>query len=331
MTLIRGLRANYPCPICFVNADQQSDLTIISKLRTAQEAKEAIQKARTLNAEAGEDLLKDLGLRNVDVTHSDPHHAISFDRLHSHHNGLWGDHLFGQIKAHLTRLGDRASAKLDQHLPRWRNLNHFRTVTNVAYNDGSKHEDIAKMMIYAAHNILKDKIGLILLKCVRCYLELEVYVGLELHTTDTIAAGRRQLKKFDEYQKACLGTEFEEKSWNFPKMHLHQHVFDDIERKGVTRNFGTKIDESMHGPVRAAYLRQTNFKDVQPQILRSLHRRMVGKYIRDQLDDLEEFPDNNDPGNALPSDLEVLGNVIVGAKRQQTSFGSYHEKRRCIH
>lgn len=47
---------------------------------------------------------------------------------------------------------------------------------------------------------------------------------------------------------------------------------------------------------------------------------MVGKYIRDQLDDLEEFLEDDDPEQELPSDLEALGNVIVGAKRKPTSF-----------
>ncbi|KAJ7782439.1 hypothetical protein DFH07DRAFT_900870 [Mycena maculata] len=331
MALIRGLGGNHPCPICLVKRDGQADLTIISKLRTADESKKAVTMARTLSSEAGETLLKDLGLRKVNnvfwnVAHSDPHHAISFDRLHSHHSGLWGDHLFGQIKDHLTQLGERSAAKLDQQfdkLPRWRNLNHFQTVTNISFNDGSKHEDIAKMMIFASHNILTDKLGLILLECFRSYLELDVYLGLEIHTTETIAAGRRQLQKFDQRlkknQEACVGTEFE-KNWNFPKAHLHQHAFDDIERKGVTKNFSTKIDESMHGPVRAAYLQQTNFKNVQPQILRSLHRRMVARYIRDQLEDLEEFVDDEDPERELPSDLEELGNVVVGAKRKSESF-----------
>jgi hypothetical protein len=81
-------------------------------------------------------------------------------------------------------------------LPRWRGLNHFKTVTNISFNDGSKHEDVAKMMIFAAHNILTaetDKIGVLFLACIRSYLELDMYAGLELHTADTIAAGRRQL------------------------------------------------------------------------------------------------------------------------------------------
>ncbi|KAF8207999.1 hypothetical protein K438DRAFT_2071545 [Mycena galopus ATCC 62051] len=332
MTLIRGLGGNHPCPVCLVRKDEQSDLSIISDLRTAQDSKQAVEQARGLTIEAGENLLKDLGLRKVDnvfwkVAYSDPHHAISFDRLHSHHSGLWGDHLFTQIKLQLTSLGPRESAKLDQQfnsLPRWRNLNHFQTVTNLSFNDGSKHEDIAKMMIFAAQNILTNALGLKLLACVRSYQELDIYAGLEIQTADTIATGRQKVQKFgqllNEYRDACKGTEFEDKNWNFPKAHLQQHLFDDIERKGVTKIFTTKIDESMHGPVRAAYLRQTNFKNVQPQILRSLHRRMVGKYIRDQLNDLDVSMDDDDLEHAPPADLEVLGNVVVGAKRPFISF-----------
>ncbi|KAJ7500378.1 hypothetical protein B0H11DRAFT_2155479 [Mycena galericulata] len=336
MALIRGLRGLYPCPICFVKSDEQSDVTIVPEFRSSKHSQEAVQRARTLNAEGREDLLKGLGLRNVEnvfwnVAHSDPHKAISFDRLHSHHSGLWGDHLFGQLKLHVDKLTGRQSAKLDQQfnsLPRWRNLNHFQAVTNISFNDGSKHEDISKMILFAVHNILTNRLGLMLLACVRSYLVLDLHLGFELHTTETIADGRRELQNFGElmkkYWEACKGTEFEDKNWNFPKMHLHIHAFDDIERKGITKNFGTKIDEAMHGSARAAYLRQTNFKNVEPQILRSLHRRMVGKYIRDQMDDLDKLDEENDEEqdheNDEPSDLEVMGNVAVGAKKKPVSF-----------
>ncbi|KAJ6572855.1 hypothetical protein DFH09DRAFT_916508 [Mycena vulgaris] len=335
MTLIRGLKGLYPCPVCFVKSEEQSDLATVSELRNAQRSKEAVEGAQSLSAEEREILLKDLGLRNVDnvfwhVAHSDPHRAISFDRLHSHQSGLWGDHLFGQIKIQVSNLAGRQSAKLDQQfnsLPRWRNLNHFHTVTNQSFNDGSKHEDISKMILYAVHNILTDSLGLLLLRCVRSYLVLNVYVGLQLHTPSTIAAGRQELEKFGQLMKtACEGTDLEDKNWNFPKMHLHQHVFDDIERKGVSKNFGTKIDEAMHGPARAAYLRQTNFKNVAPQILKSLHRRMVGKYIRDQLDDLDELAEDDDtpldPEQDEPADLEKVGNATIGGKRKAISFSN---------
>ena len=49
-------------------------------------------------------------------------------------------------------------------------------------------------------------------------------------------------------------------------MHLAQHLFGDIEAKGVTRNYNTKPFEKMHGPIKESYLRRTNFKDVGSQV-----------------------------------------------------------------
>ena len=34
--------------------------------------------------------------------------------------------------------------------------------------------------------------------------------------------------------------------WNFLKMHLIKHLFDDIVAKGVTQNYSTKPFEKMH-------------------------------------------------------------------------------------
>jgi len=58
-------------------------------------------------------------------------------------------------------------------------------------------------------------------------------------------------------------------------MHLIQHLFDDIEAKGVTRNFTTKTFEKMHGPLGASYVSVTNFKNVEGQVSNnySIHLR----------------------------------------------------------
>ena len=48
-------------------------------------------------------------------------------------------------------------------------------------------------------------------------------------------------------------------------MHTHTHGFDDIEDKGVTRNYNTKTSERLHGPLKLAY-RHTNFKNVADQV-----------------------------------------------------------------
>ena len=61
--------------------------------------------------------------------------------------------------------------------------------------------------------------------------------------------------------------------WNFPKMHLIKHLFNDIVAKGVTRNYSTKLFEKIHGPLGTCYVRITNFKNVGGQVsdLRSIH------------------------------------------------------------
>ena len=49
-------------------------------------------------------------------------------------------------------------------------------------------------------------------------------------------------------------------------MHLIKHLFDDIEAKGVTRNYTSKTFEKMHGPLKDSYDRRTNFKNVGGQV-----------------------------------------------------------------
>ena len=49
-------------------------------------------------------------------------------------------------------------------------------------------------------------------------------------------------------------------------MHSHRHVFDDIEAKGVSKNFNSKHGEKHHGPLKDYYAYQTNFKNVAPQV-----------------------------------------------------------------
>ena len=128
-------------------------------------------------------------------------------------------------------------------------------------------------------------------------------------------------------------------------MHWQTHAFDDVVQKGVARNFGTKIDEAMHGAIRTFYLQRTNFKDVAPQvnifflrpyqltcnltkILRYVHRSTLTQYIRDQLDVLDGVIDDDadSPTQDIETDLEVVGNAHLGAKRKPLSFSSLEEE-----
>ena len=56
------------------------------------------------------------------------------------------------------------------------------------------------------------------------------------------------------------------KDWNFPKIHTHKHLFEDIIDKGATRNYNTKPSEKLHGPIKYAYLLRTNKKNIASQV-----------------------------------------------------------------
>ncbi|KAJ7824744.1 hypothetical protein B0H14DRAFT_3110853 [Mycena olivaceomarginata] len=335
MALIRGLRALYPCPICYVKRDEQSELSKHADLRTSKESKDTVMQARELNAEDREELLKSRGLRNVDnvfwnVAYSDPHQALSFEHLHSYSSGLWGKHLFERIKTHTEQLPGRMAAEIDKQFssfPRWRNLNHFESVMSTAFNDGSKHEDISKMMVLASHNVLERPVDRLLLQLCRSYQELSLYVTMKLQTADRIHDGEEEFKNFGcllklYIEKTSQIPGLDEKSWEFPKVHAHQHVFDDIRRK------------VMHGSARNTYLRPTNFKNVAPQILRSEHRTMVGKLIRDQINDLDRIWKQqwevSNKGEAVedetsPKVTETTDNVALGSKLPPISFGELEQ------
>lgn len=117
----------------------------------------------------------------------------------------------------------------------------------------------------------------------RSYLELDMFTSLTLQTETTLRLGQEELIRFEQRLKAniilgnCYSTlltlgnkEYSalrpDKGWNFPKAHTHQHVFQDILTKGVTRNYNTKPNEKLNGPLKKFYQNHTNFKNVASQV-----------------------------------------------------------------
>jgi hypothetical protein len=49
-------------------------------------------------------------------------------------------------------------------------------------------------------------------------------------------------------------------------MHLRAHVFNDILEKGVTRNYNTKINENLHGPIKDIYDHIGNGKNIDEKV-----------------------------------------------------------------
>ncbi|KAK0476943.1 hypothetical protein IW261DRAFT_1566392 [Armillaria novae-zelandiae] len=227
-----------------------------------------------------------------DIMHCNIYQALSFDRLHAFNNGLFVDHLLEEIKKRTIKLGSSYAQLADELLqafPSWKDLYHFKQgFMNVTFTDGRKYEALSKQLIFIIHAIFtvaNDPIGYILLRALRVYMELDVYASLTLHTSDTLRDGRARIPIFagviEEYEKAAQNEykamrrtlthtdkilkEKKLKCWNFPKAHSHQHLFDDIKAKGVTLNYNTKPNESMHGSFKESYQHCTNFKNVDEQ------------------------------------------------------------------
>jgi len=67
MALIRGVKANYPCPICLVPKEDLSNLSNTYELRTTAGMQGIWSAAQEMNATQREQHLREYGLRDVQV------------------------------------------------------------------------------------------------------------------------------------------------------------------------------------------------------------------------------------------------------------------------
>ena len=107
--------------------------------------------------------------------------------------------------------------------PRWRGLYHFNHgVMAMTFSDGSTFEDLSKVFsqvtsqpetadsyeqisVFVLHNVFKEgTAGYLLLKALRCYIEVDIYASLEVHTEETIASGRDKLSHFYKLMAVSL-------------------------------------------------------------------------------------------------------------------------------
>ncbi|KAG1800477.1 uncharacterized protein HD556DRAFT_1230432 [Suillus plorans] len=305
MSLIRGLQCKCPCPVCLVPLDELHDLSKTFPIRSMKDAQVALDIYRQ-NRTEGEEVLKGLGLRPVAnalwlIENSDPHEALSLDDLHTLHGGTGGVHLLRELKMVLADLGHKAQDDFKQQVadfPRWRALTHFTTVIHITFSNGNKRWDLVKISFYAALSVLKCQVspeGYRLLRVIRSYLRLDSLIGLDVHTERTLAMIDAEflvydtaLKDYIEYATTTSSIEGIKTDWNFPKTHLWKHARRDIESKGVARNYSTRPNEKLHGPLKSAYLSQSNGKDVAKQILRIDHHKCAALLLRGRLDTLDE-------------------------------------------
>ena len=138
-------------------------------------------------------------------------------------------------------------------------------------------------------------------------------------------------------EKAASDENFCNKNW---KLHLPLHLFDDIETKGVTRNYNTKPNEKLHGPLKNAYKDWTNFKNVAPQVplidivipAMSFWHHCIDFRGQPsvfgcpshpwQLNKFNGLKDNSE----LPPDIEdAMQKITLGSKQKPTSFRTLEE------
>ncbi|KIJ09892.1 hypothetical protein PAXINDRAFT_164338 [Paxillus involutus ATCC 200175] len=337
MSLIRGRSGKCPCPVCLVPLEELHDLSKSFPLRSQTEAQEALT-AWEENQARGEAILKKLGLRPVEnvfwiVLFSDPHKALSFDRLHALHLGLWGKHILGELKKILAFLGQEAEAEVERYVtdfPSWRNLSHFNAVVNITFNDGNKMRDLAKQVFYVLLNVLKKNTvpeGYILLRMLQTYLELDGLIFLDVHTETTLSMIEKELPQFNdalnEYIELAMKSNIEglRVDWDFPKVHAWKHIVNDIRHKGAARNFSTRPNESMHGALREAYKRWSNGREVASQVLQVDHHMLAVKLLRLRITSQEfVYDQDQDPEMATSIDNEhdAEGSVSI----QHTQLGA---------
>ncbi|KAG2140624.1 hypothetical protein DEU56DRAFT_734807, partial [Suillus clintonianus] len=341
MSLIRGHHSKCLCPVCIIPLDELHDLSKSFRLRSMQDAIAALNVYEESKAR-GEELLKVLGLRPIknvlwSVSHSDPHDAISLDRLHALHLGIW-KHLLNELKKILKFLGREAESLFEEEIanfPRWRKLNHFNTVIHMSFSDGNKMQDLSRQSLYSALNILKQADspdGYRLLRVISSYLQLDSYIGFNVHTTSTLNAIEAELLVFNDalkdYAQCAAESPIEDLrvDWDFPKTHLWKHVTRDIRMKGAACNYSTRPNEKLHGPLKEAYERQSNRKKVAEQILRVNQNKFAINLLRGRVDTFDKQrnleDDEVDDLDAAAQDNPAVaqGHIKLGSPQQLKSI-----------
>ncbi|KAH9888565.1 hypothetical protein C8Q73DRAFT_776637 [Cubamyces lactineus] len=330
MSLNRGPKGLSPCPVCLVPQDKQMVLGLQPEhpYRDAEPIQALLDNADLTKRQLDE-ALKPMGLRPVEnvfwkLPHCNVYRALSWDRLHAYHGGLFSDHLFEEFQQIVKAMGREAVIEINQQfddIPSWPNLNHFDAVVSVNFTDGQKYEDISKSIVHASHSVFrkaKSKQGYMLLKCLRRYIVLDILAGLEVHMESTLRLYANELVKYSQTIKEYSDA-FPGKNWNFPKCHTHQHIVDDVMEKGVTKNFNTKPFEKMHGIIKGIYQDQTNFKDVEAQIARIEHQVSVARFMRSRINALDEAVNKRLTPKEPKADSFQFAHVHLGAPTQGTT------------
>ncbi|KAG2349794.1 hypothetical protein BDR05DRAFT_972737 [Suillus weaverae] len=164
-------------------------------------------------------------------------------------------------------------------------------VMNILFTDNSTHEDISKV-----------------LNCFCSTLHLLKY--------------HYQMIVTNSYKQYINKTVESDKNWNFPKLHMGSHIFDDVEAKGATRNYNTKLNEKMHGSLKDSYLLRMNFRDIAEQILCINTWQVAADHIHCHLFEFDDHQHQLDEEDLLEEE-NFLATIV---ERPVSMSNSFHVK-----
>ncbi|KAG2063962.1 hypothetical protein BDR04DRAFT_1122895 [Suillus decipiens] len=161
-----------------------------------------------------------------------------------------------------------------------------------------------------------------------------MYAALEVHTTETIAAGCQAIHKFIQPLDQYSTKDDSGKNWAYPRQHAYAHLFDNIKAKGAMQNTNTKANEKCHGPIRQIYLWQTNFKNIAEQVLDLNHHFLIAHSICldiEDYDDLTAFQtdhlylDSEDDEEHYDNDSDATVHIKLGAAQTEQTFAALEQ------
>ncbi|KAG1748147.1 hypothetical protein EDB19DRAFT_2036857 [Suillus lakei] len=167
-------------------------------------------------------------------------------------------------------------------------------------------QDLSKQAFYAAVTILNQRTspeGYKLLCIISSYLQLDSYIGLDMHMSSTLAAIDAELLVFDsalkDYIECALNSSIE------------------------VCNYSTRPNEKLHGPLKEAYERQSNGKDVADQILHVDKCKFAVKMLRmhvDALDDQCTLAEEGNDDDEVPNPVPFEGHIKLGLTQQPVAI-----------
>ncbi|KAI6042435.1 hypothetical protein EDC04DRAFT_2600998 [Pisolithus marmoratus] len=139
--------------VCLIPINELHDLAKTYPLCLMDQAQDVLS-TYNYSHMAGEEQLKAIGLWPIEnvfwhIRNSDPHATLSFDCLHSSHDGVGGRHALQDVKKILNALGCEAEVEVKDY------LSHFKNAINVTFSDGNKERNLE--IFYACLNVFTKK------------------------------------------------------------------------------------------------------------------------------------------------------------------------------